>query len=64
MSEYLSMGGYAVYVWPSYAVTILVGLVMGLHSLRRYRRMRDLVKKLERERTRSSGAPFEIEEGA
>lgn len=58
MSEFFSMGGYAAYVWPSYAVTILVGLAVGLHSWRRYRRAQDLVKKLERQRTSSSGAPF------
>ncbi|MFP3943648.1 MAG: heme exporter protein CcmD [Alphaproteobacteria bacterium] len=59
MSEFFSMGGYAAYVWPSYAVTVLAGLAVGLHSLRRYRRARQLVEKLERERTRSTGAPVE-----
>ena len=59
MSEYLAMGGYAAYVWPAYAVTLIVGLAVGLHSLRRYRRARDLVRKLEREQASRSGAPFE-----
>lgn len=58
MSEFLAMGGYAAYVWPAYAATVVVGLAVGLHSLRRYRRARDLVHKLEKERTGRSGAPF------
>jgi heme exporter protein D len=59
MNEFLAMGGYAAYVWPAYGVTLLTGLALGLHSLRRYRRTRELVHRLERERARRGGAPVE-----
>ena len=55
MTAFLEMGGYAVYVWPAYALTLAVGVAMGVHSLSRFRRARDLVAKLERERARRSG---------
>jgi heme exporter protein D len=58
MSAYLAMGGYAAYVWPAYGVTVIVGLAVGLLSLRRYRRARDLVRRLEQEQAGRSGAPF------
>ena len=57
MTEFFAMGGYAAYVWPAYAVTIIAGIIMGVHSVRRFRRARDLVNKLERERARQTGAP-------
>lgn len=59
MSEFLEMGGYAAYVWPAYAVTLIAGLAMGVHSLRRFRRAQHLVSKLERERAQQTGAPVE-----
>ena len=57
MTEFLSMGGYAAYVWPAYGITVIVGAAMGLHSLRRFRQARDQVTKLEKERSRRTGAP-------
>lgn len=39
MSEFLAMGGYGAYVWPSYALAVLV---LGLNAWlpwRRYRRL-------------------------
>lgn len=36
MDEFLSMGGYAIYVWPSYGITLLV-LVGTWWSARRRR---------------------------
>ena len=45
IGAYFAMGGYAVYVWPAYALTatVLGGLV--LYSWRRYR---DSIRSLER----------------
>ncbi|MBV8738375.1 MAG: heme exporter protein CcmD [Alphaproteobacteria bacterium] len=45
MSAYFAMGGYAVFVWPAYALTatVLGGLV--LYSWQRYR---DSIRNLER----------------
>lgn len=34
---YLAMGGYAIYVWPAYAVTVAVLGGVALASWRRYR---------------------------
>ena len=35
MSEYFQMGGYAAFIWPSYAVAILLLVVLFLLSARR-----------------------------
>jgi heme exporter protein D len=39
MSEFLAMGGYAVYVWPSYAVVAVVLAANVILPLRRRRRL-------------------------
>ncbi len=40
MAEFLEMGGYAVYVWPSFILTVLM-LVWGIWlPLRAHRRLR------------------------
>ena len=45
IGAYFAMGGYAIYVWPAYALTAMVlgGLV--IYSWRRYR---DSIRSLER----------------
>jgi len=50
MREFLEMGGYAAYVWPSYgiALAVLAGLLW--LSLRDWRRNRALLERLEGER--------------
>jgi heme exporter protein D len=50
LSEFLDMGGYAFYVWTSYAlagVILLANVLMPLLSARRQRR--ELIGKLRRE---------------
>ncbi len=47
MAEYFAMGGYAVYVWPAYAVTVLVLIGMMVASVRSLRRHRKLLAALE-----------------
>ena len=38
MSEFLEMGGYAVFVWPAYGVTLAVLLLLVLDSVRSLKR--------------------------
>ncbi|MEQ8666907.1 MAG: heme exporter protein CcmD [Rhodospirillales bacterium] len=47
MSAFLDMGGYAVFVWPSYGLSavVLIGLLVA--SLRGRRRQLDAVARLE-----------------
>jgi len=46
ISEFLNMGGYAFYVWTSYAVVLIVLIANVLYPLRRKRRIiRDLERK-------------------
>lgn len=40
MSEFLAMGGYAVYVWPSYGITLVFLVSMAALPWYRYRRLR------------------------
>jgi heme exporter protein D len=35
LSEFLAMGGYAVYVWPSFGLTLIV-LIHNVRAARRY----------------------------
>jgi heme exporter protein D len=44
MSEFFAMGGYAVYVWPSYAISITALLVLGVLSWRAMKRAERLAK--------------------
>ncbi len=52
LARFLAMGGYAVFVWPAYAVALFVlgGLVLA--SLRRYRSSLRALEALERRRER------------
>ena len=45
VSAYFAMGGYAVYVWPAYA---LAAAVLGGLALFSWQRYRDSVRNLER----------------
>lgn len=61
MAEFFAMGGYAAYVWPSYAVAavVLVGLLVA--TLKSLRASEATLKALEgsrvpRRRTRKDGA--------
>ncbi|WP_207485621.1 heme exporter protein CcmD [Arenibaculum pallidiluteum] len=52
MTEFLSMGGYAAYVWPSYAIAAIVLLGLLVSTLRGLRRSEALLRALEGERPR------------
>ena len=45
LGAYLAMGGYAVYVWPAYALT---AAVLGGLTWRSWRRYRQSVRSLDR----------------
>ncbi|MBV9346282.1 MAG: heme exporter protein CcmD [Gammaproteobacteria bacterium] len=45
MREFLDMGGYAAYVWPSYVVTIGVIVVNVIWARRSLARARQLVRR-------------------
>ncbi|MEX0840377.1 MAG: heme exporter protein CcmD [Parvibaculum sp.] len=49
MAAFFQMGGYAAYVWPVYALGLVVPLVLAVQSLADYRRQARLVEELERE---------------
>ncbi len=51
MTEFLSMGGYAVYVWPSFALTALVTLANLYFALHRRKKV---VARLQREASQSA----------
>ncbi|HEY1795007.1 MAG TPA: heme exporter protein CcmD [Stellaceae bacterium] len=49
MSRYLAMGGYAAFVWPAYAVALVVLGGIAIQSWRRYRASRRALDRLQRE---------------
>ncbi|MBU6476623.1 MAG: heme exporter protein CcmD [Xanthomonadaceae bacterium] len=57
MAHWLAMGGYAIYVWPAYAVFLAVlAWDWFAPALRRRRITRELRGRLARERTRNARA--------
>lgn len=57
MSDFLAMGGYALYVWPAYAVFLLVLLADFISPLlRRRRNLRELRARLARQSARQQRA--------
>jgi heme exporter protein D len=57
MTHWLAMGGYAIYVWPAYAVFCAVlAWDWFAPALRQRRLTRELRGKLARERTRNARA--------
>jgi heme exporter protein D len=56
LREFLAMGGYAAYVWPAYAVFILVLLADWLApAFRRRRLLRELRGRIARQSARERG---------
>ncbi|SEM03579.1 heme exporter protein CcmD [Halomonas caseinilytica] len=54
LAAFLSMGGYAPYVWPAYGATLLLLLGVVCHlSLERRRLWRELRRRARRERHQS-----------
>ena len=49
LDNYLAMGGYAAFVWPTYGVALAVLGGFGWHSWRRYRASTEALEKLQRD---------------
>jgi heme exporter protein CcmD len=49
MANFFAMGGYAVDIWPAYAVTALVLLIATAVSLKAHARAKNAVRRLEEE---------------
>jgi len=49
MANFFAMGGYAVFVWPAYAVTFVVLIAAVVLSLQSYAQARKIVRQLEEE---------------
>ena len=47
MAEFFEMGGYAIYVWPAFAVAALVMIGLLVDSLRTLRAREALLRRLE-----------------
>lgn len=60
VSEFLHMGGYALFVWPAFAVAAVVLTVLLVWSIRDLRRQRDLLESHPRRRSRAQ--PAEVED--
>ncbi|MEO8804112.1 MAG: heme exporter protein CcmD [Rudaea sp.] len=55
MSEFFAMGGYAAYVWPSYAIFFIVLLLDAVAPLRqRSRVLREQRRRAQRQQARKS----------
>ena len=47
--NWLQMGGYAVFVWPAYGLTVAVLAGFAIHAWRRHRQTGELLARLQRE---------------
>jgi heme exporter protein D len=49
IGAFLGMGGYAVFVWPAYGLTLVVLAGLAMHSWRRYRQSVRTLEQLQRQ---------------
>ncbi|BDX01021.1 heme exporter protein CcmD [Maricaulis maris] len=47
MTEFFAMGGYAAYVWPTWAVSAAVLVALVVHALLERRAAREALRRLE-----------------
>jgi heme exporter protein D len=47
MDQFLAMGGYATFVWPSYALSVFVLVGLAAWSWKANRRTRDMLRRME-----------------
>lgn len=55
MADFLAMGGYGVYIWPSYAMSAIVLIAATIVSLKSHRSAKKAVRQLEEESEREEG---------
>jgi heme exporter protein D len=46
MNAFFAMGGYAVFVWPAYAISVVFLLMMAIATLRAYARAKKQIEDL------------------
>jgi len=51
------MGGYGLFVWPSYALTFITLLALVAHAVRRHGRLQQELQRLERLQQRERKSP-------
>ncbi len=61
MEEFLNMGGYGAFIWPSYGVSLLVLVFLVLLSFRRLRRVERALEPLEQDRRARRRRPVKRE---
>ena len=59
LAQFLDMGGYAVFVWPAFAVVAIVLTALLVWSLRDLRKERQLLESLPKRRTDAGPAGAE-----
>lgn len=59
IAQFLHMGGYAIFVWPSFAVAAIVLSALLVWSLRDLRKERQLLESLPKRRSDSEQAGAE-----
>lgn len=47
VTDFLAMGGYAVFVWPAYAATLIVLTALAVSSLRTFLRRQRELRRIE-----------------
>jgi len=60
LSEFLDMGGYAVFVWPAYGIAAVIMIVLAVMSWRALVSERAVLEKLEAEHGSRRGKRDEI----
>jgi len=56
VANFFAMGGYAVFVWPAYAITLLVLVTTIVLSLQAHARAKNTVRRLEAEEEESGAS--------
>jgi heme exporter protein D len=51
MMQFLAMGGYAVFVWPSYALSVIVLAALTAWALREHASARAMLERLENKKS-------------
>jgi heme exporter protein CcmD len=50
MDQFLAMGGYAAFIWPSYAMSVIVLALMAALSLSANRQVHVMLRRMESEK--------------
>ncbi len=56
MAEFFSMGGYAVFVWPAFLISIVVLAGLVINTLANYRKQQTILAAIENSQTEDTEA--------